>query len=153
LISTKDFQDTFEQYSEERLQDLFNEFRSELKNIDQFIMQFKPTKKQRTTAENYQYSTADLITKIKNARGSVPVHFSSGRPVTEKSIITFLYKVDFVMARFEDGENITWKYFDQSRFLAHEYTDFGNSWEIHPAYRWALQPNDVQSVIDSIGLQ
>jgi len=28
--------------------------------------------------------------------------------------------------------------------------DFGLEWEIHPAYRWAIQPNDIQDVIDSL---
>lgn len=152
-ISTLDFQNSFEEYSEGRLQDLFNEFRSEVANIDQFIMQFRPTKYQRTTAENYHYTNDAIITRIKNAKGSVPIRFSSGRPVTDKAILTFLYKIDFIIAKFNSESGADWKYFDQSRFLAHEYADFGNSWEVHPAYRWALQPNDVQGVIDNIALQ
>ena len=31
------------------------------------------------------------------------------------------------------------------------FADFGFDWEIHPAYRWALQPQDIQDVIDSLG--
>jgi hypothetical protein len=43
------------------------------------------------------------------------------------------------------------KYFDRSRFLASDFADFGFDWEIHPAYRWALQPQSIQDVIDSLG--
>jgi len=151
-ITTQDFSRSFPRYSEERLQDLFNEFRSEMPNIEQFIMQFKPTKRQKTTAENYQYTTDQIILRIKYARQSVPLRFTSGRQVTDKSLLTFIYKIDFVVARFDRDGHIEWRFFDQSRFLAHEHADFGNAWEVHPAYRWALQPNDVQTVINTISL-
>ena len=153
LISTQDFIDSFEAYSDERLQDLFNEFRSEMPNIDKFILQFRPTKIQRTAKENYHYANDQIIVKIKQAKSSVPVLFASGRIASDKAILTFLYKIDFLIARFDKDGQAIWKYFDQGRFLAHEAIDFGNSWEIHPAYRWALQPNDIQGVIDTVALQ
>lgn len=151
-ISTQDFQGSFETYSDERLQDLFNEFRSEVPNIDKFIMQFKPSRFQKTTKENYHYTNDQIIKKIKSARAAAPVHFSSGRVVTDKALLTFLYKIDFVIARFNESDKAVWKFFDKGRFLAHESADFGNSWEVHPAYRWALQPNDIQGVIDTVSL-
>jgi len=153
IIATQDFIDSFEAYSDERLQDLFNEFRSELPNIDKFIMQFRPTRIQRTAKENYHYTNDQIIVKIKQAKSSVPLHFASQRIATDKAILTFLYKVDFLIARFDVDGKAVWKFFDQGRFLAHESVDFGNSWEIHPAYRWALQPNDIQGVIDTVSLQ
>lgn len=152
-IITQDFTKCFEAYSSERLQDLFNEFRSELPNIDKLIMQFKPTKIQKTAKENYHYTNDQIIVKIKSAKEAAPVIFASRRLATEKSILTFLYKIDFLIARFNSADGPDWKYFDQGQFLAHESVDFGNSWEIHPAYRWALQPNDIQSVIDTISLE
>lgn len=151
-IGTKDFQDTFESYSEERLQDLFNEFKSELPDLDKFIMQFRPTKMQKTAKKNYFFTNDQIITKIRQAKSSSPVVFASRRIASDKAILTFLYKIDFIIARFDDGDRVVWKFFDQGRFLAHEAVDFGNSWEIHPAYRWALQPNDIQSVIDTISI-
>jgi hypothetical protein len=153
-ITTQDFTKCFEAYSNERLQDLFNEFRSELPNIDNFIMQFKPTKIQKTARENYHYTNDQIIRRISLARQAAPVMFVSKRIATDKAILTFLYKIDFLIARFKgiDGRP-EWKYFEQGQFLAHEAVDFGNSWEIHPAYRWSLQPNDIQSVIDTIPLQ
>jgi len=152
-IITQDFTKCFEAYSNERLQDLFNEFGSELPNIDRLIMQFRPTKIQKTAKENYHYANDKIMLKIKAAKQSTPVVFASRRIASDKAILTFLYKIDFLIARFDVSGRPEWKYFEQSQFLAHEAVDFGNSWEIHPAYRWALQPNDIQAVIDTVSLQ
>jgi len=40
----------------------------------------------------------------------------------------------------------------KSRFVFDQHLDFGFSWEIHPAYRWALQPETVQSAFEQIDL-
>ena len=58
--------------------------------------------------------------------------------------------MDFITARRVIDGIIERKYFDQARFLANEFVDFGYDWEIHPAYRWALQPQNVSDVLDSI---
>ena len=80
----------------------------------------------------------------------VNISFTNGKSVSARSIIQFLYKIDFITARIESDGTIERRYFDQSRFLASEIVEFGYGWEIHPAYRWALQPSDIQDVIDSV---
>ena len=77
--------------------------------------------------------------------------FTNKRYVNPASLIQFLYKIDFITARkrLDDGR-IDRKYFDQSRFLANEVVDFGYDWEVHPAYRWALQPQNIQTLLDTI---
>ena len=67
--------------------------------------------------------------------------------------LQFLYKIDFIIARrvTEDG-TIVRHFYDQSRFLFDQYLDFGFAWEIHPAYRWALQPDSLNSIFDQIEL-
>ena len=79
------------------------------------------------------------------------MRFTNGRPVNVKSLKQFLYKIDFITARrkLADG-TIDRKYFDESRFLANEFAEFGYDWEIHPAYRWALQPQDVRDVLATL---
>lgn len=149
-ITTDDLEQSFESYSDERLQDLVNEFKSELPEIRSILLKFKPSKKQRQTAINYRYTTDQLITKIRNIRGQVRVSFTSRAPVTESSILSFLYKIDFMIARLEENGRVKFTYFDQRRFLANDAIDFGYQWEIHPAYRWAIQPNDIQDIIDSL---
>ena len=83
---------------------------------------------------------------------NVHLTFTNGRPVTPRALVQFLYKIDFITARkrLDDG-SIDRKFFDQNRFLANEFADFGYEWEIHPAYRWALQPQNVIDVMDSLG--
>jgi hypothetical protein len=45
----------------------------------------------------------------------------------------------------ESGE-IQRKYFEDSRYLSSDFVDFGYDWEVHPAYRWALQPQDLGAI-------
>lgn len=78
------------------------------------------------------------------------LHFTNRKSVTPKSLIQFLYKIDFITARKDLEDKIDRKYFDQNNFLANEFVDFGYDWEVHPAYRWALQPHDVQNIFASI---
>ncbi|QLH70082.1 hypothetical protein LRC39_04720 [Rhodopseudomonas sp. P1] len=151
IISSEDLESSFQAYSQDRLQDVINEFRSELPEIEKLLLHMRPTKKQRRTAESYQFTTDQLSVKLQEIMGHVSLRFTNGRYVTPRSLIQFLYKIDFITARKEDlAGKIDRKYFDESRFLASEIVEFGYDWEIHPAYRWALQPQDIQDVIDSL---
>jgi hypothetical protein len=152
IISSTNLERSFEEYSNERLQDIINEFRSELPDIERLLLEMKPTRKERTAAESYLFSNDKLSRKITEIMQHINLVFTNGRPVTGKAIVQFLYKIDFITARktLSDG-SIDRKYFDRSRFLASEFADFGFDWEIHPAYRWALQPQDIRDVIDSLG--
>lgn len=150
LIETTHMERTFEPYSTERLQDIINEFSSELPEIEKLLLGMRPTKKQRRASENYLYATDSLVTRVKNIIDQNSFYFANKKAVTPKSLIQFMYKIDFITARMDTGSGIDRKYFDQSRFLANEFVDFGYDWEVHPAYRWALQPQDVQQILNSI---
>ncbi|WP_408914120.1 P-loop ATPase, Sll1717 family [Brucella pseudogrignonensis] len=151
IISSIDLNDVFENYSQERLQDIINEFASEVPNVERLLLSMKPAKKERLASNSYLFSTAALTTKISRILGNTPVSFTNKKSVTARAIIQFLYKIDFITARKvqEDGL-VDRKYFDQSRFLAHEIVEFGYDWEIHPAYRWALQPQDVNEILNTL---
>ena len=149
-ISSQDLETCFEAYSNERLQDIINEYKSELSEISALVLGMRPTRLQRAASENFHFTTDALVKKIKNLKSNIPLHFKNGRPATPKSIIQFLYKIGFISARLDSPEGIKRKDFDQSRFLANEITEFGYSWEIHPAYRWALQPHNTDQLFDSI---
>lgn len=150
-ITTQDLDESFIIYSDERLQDLVNEFKSELPQIQDFLLKFRPARMQKSASLSFRYTTDQLVTKIKNIRSQLTLRFKSGRPVTEKSLIAFLYKIDFIVARQESADGkAKFTYFDQRRFLANDAIDFGYQWEVHPAYRWAIQPKDIQEVINSL---
>jgi hypothetical protein len=152
IISSTNLERSFEEYSNERLQDIINEFRSELPGIERLLLEMKPSKKERTAAESYLFSNDKMSAKLREVMQHVNLAFTNGRPVTGKALTQFLYKIDFITARKNlPGGSIERRYFDRSRFLASEFADFGFDWEIHPAYRWALQPQDIQAVIQSLG--
>ena len=152
IISSTNLESSFEEYSNERLQDIINEFRSELAEIERLLLGMKPTKKERTAAQSYLFTNDALSKKLSDVKEHVNLRFTNGRPVTGRSLAQFLYKIDFITARktMPDG-TIERRYFDRSRFLANEFADFGFDWEIPPAYRWALQPQDIRDVFDSLG--
>lgn len=151
IIMSSHLKESFEPYSQERLQDIINEFRTELPQIEHLLLRMKPTTKERRTAQSYTFTTDALSARLSNIRRNTALSFSNGKPVTTKSLIQFMYKIDFITARKTlDNGQIDRHYFDESRFLANEIVDFGYQWEIHPAYRWALQPQDIQDVIDSL---
>jgi hypothetical protein len=151
IISSPDLNGVFEEYSQERLQDIVNEFKSELPQIERLLLAMKPNKTERRTAVNYAFTTDQLSRKITRIIQQNNFAFTNGKAISSRSLIQFLYKIDFITARKElsDG-NIDRKYFEQSRFLGHEIVDFGYGWEIHPAYRWALQPENVQTLLDAL---
>jgi hypothetical protein len=64
IISSTNLEDSFEEYSNERLQDIINEFRSELPQIERLLLGMKPTKRQRTAAESYLFTNDALSKKL-----------------------------------------------------------------------------------------
>lgn len=153
IISSPDLNGVFEEYSQERLQDIINEFKSELPDIERLLLAMKPSKTEKKTLISYMFSTDQLSSKITRIIQQNNFRFTNGKSVTSRALIQFLYKIDFITARktIDDG-NLDRKYFEQSRFLGHEIVDFGYGWEIHPAYRWALQPANVQTLLDALDL-
>jgi energy-coupling factor transporter ATP-binding protein EcfA2 len=158
IITTSDLRGTFSAYSAERLQDIINEFSSELPELGRLLLAMKPTvskpiKGVRRASESYLFTQAELDRKISNVLQGVNLKFTNGTIVSQRSVGQFLYKIDFIIAR-KDLETgiVDRKFFDQSRFLFDQNLDFGYSWEIHPAYRWALQPDNLASIFDQISL-
>ncbi|MCC8248030.1 P-loop ATPase, Sll1717 family [Saccharothrix luteola] len=151
-IYTEDFQTIFEEYSQGRIQDTVNEFRSELPDIKRLILNMRPTVKEKTAKAGYVYTTADLYKKLDNIQEQGKFTFKTGRVATTKELAIFLYRINFLTGRRETTNGIVRKYFEEQRYLQDEFVDFGFDWEIHPAYRWALQPEDYDSIFDRLEL-
>ena len=152
LIGTDHFISIFEEYSQDRVQDIINEFRSELPDIERLLFNMKPARRERTTREEFVYTTDSLIRKINEILGRVPIHFRSGRDTTPKDLIEFMYKINFLTARRQTDEGIIRKYFEENRYLSSPSVDFGFHWEVHPAYRWALQPDRPSDIYRNLDL-
>ena len=152
IITTDNFKAIFEQYSQGRIQDTINEFRSELPTIDQLLLNMKPNRKERTASAGYTYTTDALLKKIHNVMGLASFKTANGSNLTAKELAAFMYKINFLTARKENDGKITRKYFEESRYLSNSFADFGFAWEVHPAYRWALQPSDIGAIYRSVEL-
>jgi len=152
IILTKHFQSIFEEYSQGRIQDTINEFRSELPNIDKLLFGMKPTKKEMESGDPCVFTTSGLHKKIGNISQQNNFSLATGK-ASDKELAHFLYKINFLTARkvLEDGQ-IHRKYFEENRYLSSSIADFGFDWEIHPAYRWALQPDTIESIFSKLAL-
>jgi hypothetical protein len=150
IIGTESFNDVFEEYSQGRLQDTVNEYRSELPDIERLLLGMKPSREEKKTSAGYVYTTEGLFAKIRNVQQSGAFKLHGGKIVDVKDLAAFLYKINFITARKESGEFIQRRYFEESRYLSHKFVDFGFDWEVHPAYRWALQPDNLTEVFDTL---
>lgn len=150
LITTKNFNNIFEEYSQGRLQDTVNEYRSELPDLERLLLGMKPSKEEKKAKLGYVYTTESLLKKISNIRQTGAFRFRNGNIAEPKDLSAFLYKINFITARKESGEFIERRYFEESRYLSHKFVDFGFDWEVHPAYRWALQPDNVQDIFNML---
>lgn len=150
LITTDNFNNVFEEYSQGRLQDTVNEYRSELPDIERLLLGMKPSRQEKKTSAGYVYTTEALFEKIRNIQQSGAFKFHGGKAADFKDLAAFLYKINFITARKEEGEFIKRRYFEESRYLSHKFVDFGFDWEVHPAYRWALQPDSLTEILDSL---
>lgn len=145
-ISTEHFTKIFEEYSQGRLQDTINEYRSELPDIERLLFGMKPSKQEKKASSGYTYTTDGLLKKIANIQQSGIFKFANGKNADQMSIAAFMYKINFLTARKQNGDFITRRYFEESRYLSQKFADFGFDWEVHPAYRWALQPDNINDV-------
>ncbi|MFD2918192.1 P-loop ATPase, Sll1717 family [Terrimonas rubra] len=155
IINTQNFETIFEEYSQGRIQDTINEYKSELPNIQRLIFEMKPSRKQVTEGKWFQYNTTELRSKLKNVMEHATFRFANGQNANQSDLAQFLYKINFITARKmiinRDGEEfIDRKYFEENRYLSSQFVDFGYEWEVHPAFRWALQPDKALYIFDSI---
>lgn len=152
MIRTTHLERSFEEYSQGRVQDTINEFRSELPDVERLLLNMKPSKKERTTREGYVYTTDALLKKVDSIMQAGAFTYSNGRRADKKDLAAFMYKINFLTARKEANGGIVRKYFEESRYLSSHFADFGFDWEIHPAYRWALQPDQLSTLYQSLQL-
>lgn len=152
IINTDHLRASFDEYSQGRLQDTINEYRSELPNIQDLLLEMKPTTKEKKAGKGFVYTSSELKAKI----SSIMEHhkfFLAGKPATESALLNFLYKINFITARkLVEGDEIQRKYFEENRYLTNSTIDFGYDWEVHPAFRWALQPDDINGIFDKLAI-
>ena len=116
-------------------------------------MGMRPNKKERQAKRGYVYNTANLLSKIRQIQASnPPFRFANGKIADAKALAAFMYKINFLTARKETEKGIVRKYFEENRYLQSRFVDFGFDWEVHPAYRWALQPESIDDIFEMLRL-
>lgn len=151
LIVTADFEAKFTEYSIGRLQDTVNEFKSELKETERLLFGMRPNKMEKQTRQEYVYTTDKLIQKINKILEQGNFYFYGGRVAKANDLAQFMYKINFLTARKEiEGGELSRRYFEENKYIGTGYLDFGYDWEVHPAYRWALQPDSPQNIYETM---
>lgn len=154
LINTDDWLDNFDSYSQERLQDTVNEYKSELPDIERLLLGMRPSKRERRTTDEFIYDSDGLFIKIETIQKVKPFTFSRGTEASTSELAAFLYKINFLVARKKcDGQDtIDRRYFEDHKYLSNRFVDFGYLWEVHPAFRWALYPESGNDIFDSLSI-
>lgn len=151
IITTRDLTDSFPDYSKGRIADLVSEFRSELPEIEQVVYSLRPSKKDMQNKEKrYLYTNDELIGRLNALTARSNIYFKNGKKATGTSLAEFLFKIDFVIARREVNSIIERYYYEDHSKLQSSKASFGMQWEVHPAYRWALNPQKVHEIIGEL---
>lgn len=151
IISTRDLTDSFPEYSKGRITDLVSEFRSELPEIEQVIYVLRPSQKDlKTKDKKYLYTDDELIARLNALAGRSNIYFKNGRKASGKALAEFLFKIDLVIARREVNGILERYYYEDHSKLQSSKANFGMQWEVHPAYRWALNPQTVIELISDL---
>lgn len=151
LIKTEHFQKIFEVYSQGRIQDTINEYKSELPLISNLLFGMKPNRRQRQARDGFVYTTAELTKKLNSILERNTIKFKNGNQASAKELATFLYKINFLTARKKlDTNKIERKYFEENQYISSSFVDYGYDWEVHPAFRWALQPEAIEDIFDNL---
>ena len=152
-ILSSDFENVFCNYSNGRLTDTINEYASELDEVTlkRILLEMKPSSKK--DGNLFLYTPQELSLKMQHVMEHVgTVRFNNGDLVTSKNLPVFLYKINFFTARKDVDQQIIRYYFDESNYIFSENIDFGFNVEVHPAYRWALQPKTLLEIYNEIDL-
>lgn len=152
IIQSGHLQRVFERYSNERLRDVINEFKTELPQIENVLLGMRQTAREREEGIGPVFDDGQIYTKLQNILGGISATFTNGERVTVQNLARFLYKCDFVTARFERDGYIVRKHFEENQILMNNRAQFGFKWEIHPAYRWALEPQGMNTLLQKIEL-
>lgn len=152
-IGTDDLKEVFVEYSQGRMQDTVNEYKSELPEIERLLLNMKPSRQEVRNHKGYIYNTSSLKKKIRTIIERGQFYFRNGKIASDADLLQFMYKINFITARktLDDGK-IERKYFEENKYLTYRNVDFGYDWEIHPAFRWVLFPDDINKVFEQIDI-
>ena len=151
IISSKDVEDSLTAYCQGRVDDVINEFRSELPDLDRLIRGMKVSQREIKERKGSRFTTDELVLKLKDIISQGKFVFYDGSVASPMDLVKFLFKITFITARKQLPTGfVERKYFDEAMHLTTEYADYGYGWEIHPAYRWALTQDTPSHLFEEV---
>lgn len=151
-IMTDDLENIFANYSNDRLTDTGNEYQSEFSQVKELLLKMKPSRQEIQDGHPCKYTRAQLLKKINDVLSMSSFRMSTTESATATELAAFMYKINFITARKIVENEIQRVYYDENQYIYNDFTDFGYDYEIHPAYRWALQPDNIQNLFNQIEL-
>ncbi|MEL7300455.1 MAG: hypothetical protein AAFM92_08750 [Pseudomonadota bacterium] len=146
-ITSRDLAESFPEYSKGRIADLISEFGSELPQIKDVLYSMKPTtKEQKEKDKKFLYTQDEIVKKLNGIANNQNVFFAKGGKANGISLLEFLFKIDFAIARKDGESEIDRLYYQDHPNLVSNKVNFGYAWEVHPAYRWALAPSVTKTL-------
>lgn len=147
-ITSSHWEAIFEEYSQGVIHDTIVEYKSELVDIERLLFGMKPSGRVKEASEVFNFQTSELKLKINKIIERGAFRFTNGKTASSQDLAQFLFKINFITAwkRLEDG-TIQRKYFEENNYLSSSFADFGYNWEVHLAYRWALQPDTLENIL------
>ena len=127
---------------------MINEFKTEVPRLKDVLLGMRQTRKEMEQGIGPVFDDGQLVTKIKTIISSNHIFFNNGDRVTPIGLARFLYRCDLVTARMDQDDKIIRQHFSDNQLLADPKADFGFKWEIHPAYRWALEPQRSDRILN-----
>jgi hypothetical protein len=123
-----------------------SEYGSELHGLEALLYAMKPSKRERRTSDSYLLPTDEMYRRLDSALQQAPATFEDGTPATARALLPFLYKIDFLQARRDVGDEVERVDYEMNPKITPETLDLGYMWEIHLAFRWALQFDDPSHI-------
>lgn len=150
IIDTGSLERVIPQYCNNRLNDTIVEFRNELPQVEKLLYEMRPEtvkvkKGQLPPKKRNYYTHAELISKINRIKQNVNLTFSyKSIPASAPEIVEFLFRINFIVASKTGSDgHVERMYYDFSDTRLRE-TRLGRwDWEVHMAYRWAIQHDEA----------
>ena len=139
-IQTEDLANILNQYSLNKFQEAVLEYKMEFPEIERLMRSFVPDEEEIHSKGNpFLYSRNQLLDKLDRITKDGE-YMINGKRATPAELATVLYKIGFINARRDRGNHIERVVYDLNRYIFNEFTDNGYSYEVEPAYRFAVIP-------------
>lgn len=133
LIEKRHIDTVWGEYGYKRISDLVSEHKHQCNTINEIINAFRDCERK---------LTREQLISIINTRILPHIRVSIDSVITKSpfEVASFLYRIGFIVARSDDGDEYEHYSYDELPDLLSNRTndDFKMRWEIHPCYREAL---------------